>query len=292
MQSAGERIAGVPNTLPLHGIEQGVLSLAASDVSYRRGRRLDAELPPEARYKTSFYSMLGGVGQTVSGWSGFRLVWRRMPSPAGFDGDCPGSPRSGAVLKMKCTSRFVVVCGMVSFAPSGLTRLLFLYPRLTPWAIFSRRSAALYRQYSCLLPLRPERPVQRPVLDGFGDVFGRRSPGRLPGRRRCGPPLGFGRGRGRSCRAGSWRVPAGVRSRRKAHRRPNMAGSHLGIAVEPRARRCEPLHLDLPGPHAPARESWPSFPARFRLSVLCSSPRAHQYGYRCGRAAGPEIFPM
>ena len=44
-ESAGERLAGVPNTLPLHGNEQGVLSLAASDVLYRRGRRMDAGSP-------------------------------------------------------------------------------------------------------------------------------------------------------------------------------------------------------------------------------------------------------
>jgi hypothetical protein len=66
LKSAGERIAGVPNTLPLHGLT-GVLSLAASDVYPAEAAGMTLNLLPETRDKTSLYSMLGVVGQSEVG---------------------------------------------------------------------------------------------------------------------------------------------------------------------------------------------------------------------------------
>ena len=85
-------------------------------------------LLPEARYKTSFYSMLGRVGQTRK--DGSHGV-ARAPPPAAFDVDFRHHAGEGARATQKLPS--------------------FAFPHE---------------------PLRPERPVQRSVLNGLRDVFG------------------------------------------------------------------------------------------------------------------------
>ncbi len=96
--------------------------MAASDVCTAEAAGQTLSLPPEARYKTSFYSMLGGVGQTQK----------------------TGSRSCGARATQE----------LPSFARPG--RVEDPSPHDT----------------SPHEHLRPKRPVQRPVLDGFGDVFG------------------------------------------------------------------------------------------------------------------------
>jgi len=63
MQKAGERIVGVPSTLPLQDLT-GVLSLAASDKGFAPDP-LGTNSPQRARHKTSFYNTIGGQGQTL-----------------------------------------------------------------------------------------------------------------------------------------------------------------------------------------------------------------------------------
>ncbi len=90
-------------------------------------------LLPEARYKTSFYSMLGRVGQTQKdGPDGVA----RAPPPAAFDPDCQHHAGEGARATQKIAE-------------------LRLDGRPVP-----------------LSTSRPERAVQRSVLDGLRDVFG------------------------------------------------------------------------------------------------------------------------
>ncbi len=63
-----------------------------------------------------------------------------------------------------------MVCGIRFFRPFGAPHLSLAYPRLAPWALFFSplRGSLPFLSTS---PLRPERAIQRPVLDGFGDVF-------------------------------------------------------------------------------------------------------------------------
>ena len=98
-------------------------------------------LLPEARYKTSFYSMLGGVGQTrKDGADGVA----RAPPPAAFDWDYQHYAGAGARATQE----------LPSFARSGRGA------DPSPHDLFPQEH------------LRPKCPVQRTVLNGLGDVFG------------------------------------------------------------------------------------------------------------------------
>src|SRR5580704_5938489 len=63
IKSARERIAGVPNTLPLHGINKSV-ELGRVGCFMPNGLRRRQKSPESLAHKTCLYNMLRGAGQT------------------------------------------------------------------------------------------------------------------------------------------------------------------------------------------------------------------------------------
>ena len=96
---------------------------------------LTLNLQPETRDKTSLYSMLGVVGQ--SGVGEVKVVWRGRPRP-----------RDAATWQGR--------------------KGRFSYENSVVIARSRARAPAPHNP----MPSRPECPVQRPVLNGFRDVFG------------------------------------------------------------------------------------------------------------------------
>src|SRR5579863_3600259 len=153
------------------------------------------------------------------------------------------------VLKIACTSRFVQVWPMFLRPYGAFVVVPASYPRLTAWALLLRCSAAFLFTNSRLSHSCPERPIQRPILDGFGDVFWLKAGNAFE--------VGDGTGYLQDAVVGArgqallqhGTLQQALAVGRELAEDADMAGSHLGVAVDLVAGSGgKPLQLGFPGP--------------------------------------------